>query len=344
MEPRKENYLIQKIVVAVAVLLFSIKIFAYLITDSVSILTDALESIANVGAGFIGLFSLYIAAQPRDRNHPYGHGKAEFLSAGVEGSLIIVAGAIIIYQSVHSIIYPHEIRQLDFGMLLIAITAVVNYLTGYISIYIGKKNNSLALIASGKHLQTDTYSTLGIIAGLVLIYFTRLLWLDSVIALLFAFFIILTGYRILRKSIAGIMDEADVELLEKMVHMLDRNRLDNWVDLHNLRVIKYGGQLHVDCHLTVPWYLNVHEAHSEIEKLAALIKKEFGNTIELFVHSDGCLYFQCNICSKLDCPVRQKPFESRIKWTTNNLLSDAKHNADAESRKGAAGIPSDQHV
>lgn len=329
MDPRRENLLIQKIVVAIAVLLFAVKLTAYFITKSVSVLTDALESVANVGAGFIGLFSLYISAQPKDHNHPYGHGKAEFLSAGVEGSLIIIAGVAIIYKSVYSFVYPHELQKLDYGMILIGATAVVNFLMGTISVYRGKKNNSLALIASGRHLQTDTYSTIGIIAGLILIYFTNLLWLDSAIALLFAIVIIVTGYRIIRSSIAGIMDEADLVLLKKMVEVLDKNRQENWVDLHNLRVIKYGGQLHVDCHLTVPWYLNVHEAHAEIDKLAVLIKTEFGNSIELFVHSDGCLYFQCSICSKHDCHVRQHPFEKRVAWSTKNLLKDAKHNQDS---------------
>lgn len=324
----KENVLTQKIVVAVAVLLFSIKLIAYFLTFSVAILTDALESIANVIAGFIGLFSLYVASQPRDLNHPYGHGKAEFLSASVEGSLIIIAGIFIIYQSVYSFIYPHPLKQLDSGMLLIGATAVINYVVGYYSVYRGKKNNSLALVASGKHLQSDTYSTLGLIVGLLLIYFTNLTWLDGAVALIFAVIIMITGYRILRKSIAGIMDEADVELLQQMVNVLEKNRQENWVDLHNLRVIKYGGQLHVDCHLTVPWYMNVHEAHSEIEKLAVLIKNEFGNRIELFVHNDGCLYFQCNICAKHDCPVRQKPFEKRVEWNIKNLVSDAKHSGD----------------
>ena len=328
MDPRRENLFIQKIVVAVALLLFAIKILAYFITRSNAVLTDALESIANVGAGFFGLFSLSIAALPKDQNHPYGHGKAEFLSAGVEGSLIIIAGVVIIYKSIYSLLYPHPLRQLDYGMILIAITAVVNYVMGYVSVYRGKKNNSLALIASGRHLQSDTYSTLGIIAGLILIYFTELLWLDSAIALFFAVVIIVTGYRIIRTSIAGIMDEADLVLLRKMVEILDKNRQENWVDLHNLRVIKYGGQLHVDCHLTVPWYLNVHEAHAEIDKLATLIKNEFGNSIELFVHSDGCLYFQCNICSKHDCHVRQKPFEQHVRWSVANLLRDAKHSSE----------------
>lgn len=329
MNPRQENLFMQKIVVAIAVLLLAIKFTAYFLTGSVSILTDALESMANVSAGFIGLFSLYIAAQPKDQNHPYGHGKAEFLSAGVEGSLVIIAGVVIIYKSVFSIIYPQPIYRLDSGILLIAATAIVNYITGYVSISKGKKNNSPALIASGKHLQTDTYSTLGIIIGLITIYYTKVYWLDGVIGIFFSGIILITGYRILRKSIAGMMDEADYVLLQRMVCSLNENKQENWVDIHNLRVIKYGGQLHVDCHLTLPWYMNIREAHQEVEDLGDLIKNDFGNTIELFVHSDGCLYTQCNICSKRDCPVRQAAFEKRIEWTMENLLNDEKHRLES---------------
>jgi divalent metal cation (Fe/Co/Zn/Cd) transporter len=151
------------------------------------------------------------------------------------------------------------------------------------------------------------------------------MWLDGAIAILFALIIIYTGYRIVRKSIAGIMDEADTTLLENMITVLNNNRRQNWVDLHNLRVIKYGGKLHVDSHLTVPWYLNVHEAHVEIEELSKLIREQFSNSMELFVHSDGCQYFQCPICFKSDCPVRQHPFDKRIEWTIENVLADEKH-------------------
>lgn len=309
----------------IAIILFVIKIAAYFLTRSVSILTDALESIVNVAAGLIGLYSLYIAAKPSDQNHPYGHGKAEFISAAVEGTLIMVAGLVIIYKAVTNYIDPQPIQKLDYGILLIAITAAINLIFGFISIRQGKRNNSLALIASGKHLQSDTLSTVGIICGLIIIYFTEFLWLDGAIAILFAFIIIYTGYRIIRKSVAGIMDEADTSLLKNMVKVLNDNRRQNWVDLHNLRVIKYGGRLHVDSHLTVPWYLNVHEAHVEIEELSKLIKKKFSNSMELFVHSDGCQYFQCPICIKSDCPVRKHPFEKRIEWTIENVLADKKH-------------------
>lgn len=298
---------------------------AYWVTHSVAILTDALESTVNVVAGFIGLYSLYVAAKPRDEDHPYGHGKAEFLSAAVEGTLIIVAGLVIIYESVLHFIYPRELQQLDRGIILLAITAVINFVVGFISIRSGKKNNSLALVASGKHLQTDTYSTLGIIISLLLIRLTKLAWLDGVTAIIFAFIIIYTGYHILRHSLAGIMDEADKELLQKMLGILNANRRTNWIDLHNLRVIKYGGQLHIDCHLTVPWYLNVVEAHKEVEELGLLIKKEFGTVFELFVHTDPCLDFSCSICTKADCTVRQRPFEKQIEWTLENVLKDKKH-------------------
>jgi len=312
-------------VVAVAVLLFAFKIVAWYLTRSVAVLTDALESTVNVIAGFIGLYSLWVSAKPKDEDHPYGHGKAEFVSAAVEGTLILIAGLIIVYSSVRSFIFPRKLEQLDYGILLIGITAVVNLGLGTFALKSGRKNNSLALIASGKHLQTDTWSTLGIIGALVLIKYTGYTRLDGIIAFVLAFIIIWTGYRIIRSSLAGIMDEIDKELLTKLVILLNNNREVNWIDLHNLRVIKYGGQLHIDCHMTVPWYLNVFQAHAEIDKLTLLIKKEFGDAIEFFVHTDVCMEFSCHICSKFDCKVRQHAFEKKIEWTLSNIISNKKH-------------------
>lgn len=305
--------------------LFLTKIIAYQFTHSLAILSDALESIVNVIAGFIGLYSLYIAAKPRDLEHPYGHGKAEFVSAAIEGGLIVAAGLMIVYETVLNFLEESPIQKLDMGLWLIGITAVINFLAGTICIRIGKKNTSVALQASGKHLQIDTYSTLGIIAGLVVILLTHLYWLDKLIALGMSILIIFNGYKIIRSSLAGIMDEADMKLLHQFIKVLNENRRANWIDLHNLRVIKYGALLHVDCHLTVPWYLNVHEAHLEIDELALLIKKQFGDAIELFVHTDGCLPFSCTICTKTDCPVRQQPMKERLEWKMENIISNQKH-------------------
>lgn len=321
----RSNLRLQKWIAIASSILLIAKFTAYYLTHSVSILTDALESIVNVIAGFIGLYSLYVSAKPKDMDHPYGHGKAEFISAAVEGTLVLSAGLLIIYNAVKNLIYPVEIYKLDLGIYLVAGTAIINWVLGAIALRQGKKNNTLALQASGKHLQTDTYSTAAIIVGLLLISVTHKIWIDGAVAIAFGIFIIYTGYKIVRTSLAGIMDEADMELLEKMVDVTEKNRKENWIDIHNLRVIKYGNVLHLDCHLTVPWYLNIHQAHFEIDELAKLIRTNFGETLELFVHSDGCLYSQCHICIKQDCPVRQHSFKQRVDWTLNNALQNEKH-------------------
>lgn len=325
MSQSRQNIAFQKIVAIVSVALFLIKIGAWYITNSVSILTDALESTINVVAGFIGLYSLYVSARPKDQDHPYGHGKVEFISAAIEGTLISVAGLVIIYEAINNLRHPHVIGQLDKGIYLVSFTAIVNFGVGFFAVKRGKKNNSLALIASGKHLQSDTYSTLGIIVGLILISITGQSWLDSAVALLFSFVIIFTGYKIIRKSLAGIMDEADEELMKKVVADLEKSRRENWIDLHNLRIIKYGSVLHLDCHLTVPWFFNVHQAHDEIDGLEKLVKEHFGESVELFVHTDGCLDFSCKICTKQECTVRKSPFVKRIDWTVEKISRNSKH-------------------
>jgi cation diffusion facilitator family transporter len=329
MEKSRENIGLQRWVAGIAVVLFFFKLAAYYLTQSVAVLTDALESTVNVIAGFVALYSLYVAAKPRDEDHPYGHGKAEFLSAAVEGALVVMAGMIIIYEAIMDFIHPHPIQKLDQGIYIVAATAVVNFILGAICIRLGKRNSSMALQAGGRHLQSDTYSTAGIIAGLVLIRITGQVWLDGVVSLIFAGIILYTGYHILRRSVAGIMDEADLQLLQEMIAYVNAHRRPNWIDLHNLRVIKYGGLLHVDCHLTVPWYLNVLEAHAEVDALTALIRSRWGESMEFFVHTDACLDFSCPICLKEDCSVRKHAFKTRVEWTLNNVVKNKKHEAPA---------------
>lgn len=323
-----ENFKFQRIIAVVGVLLFLIKVYAWYKTDSVAILTDALESTINIIAGLIGLYSLYLSSLPRDQNHPYGHGKVEFISASIEGALISIAGVVIIYEAINKLQYPNTVEQLDLGLILVAFTAVINYVLGFYAIKKGKKNNSLALIASGKHLQTDTYSTIGIIIGLIILYFTKIAWIDSVTALIFAGFIMYTGYKIVRESISGIMDETDELLLNEVVGFLNEERRPNWIDLHNLRIIKYGSTLHFDCHMTVPWYFNIEEGHKEVDALEDAVKNHFGDRIELFVHLDACKEYSCKICTKTDCPVRQHPLEEKVEWTIENVSLNKKHNSN----------------
>ena len=327
MKKALQNFRLQAIITVLSVILFVFKIIAYYLTHSLAILSDALESIVNVLAGFIGLYSLYVAAKPRDVEHPYGHGKAEFVSAAAEGTLILASGVLIIYETITNIIEKQPLQALDKGLWLVAITGCLNFIAGSVCIWMGKKNNSLALKASGKHLHIDTYSTIGIIAGLLLMLLTHLLWIDKVIAIILSGIILYNGYKILRTSLAGIMDEADTEILNKLVLILNKHRRADWIDLHNLRVIKYGSTLHVDCHLTVPWYFNTYEAHEQVDALDHLIKQHFEDSIELFVHTDGCLAFSCAICDKRDCVKRKHPFTSLVEWNAENIVSNKKHNA-----------------
>lgn len=325
MEESLINIRIQRWVAFVSVVLLVVKFSAYFFTHSIAILTDALESIVNVVAGFMGLYSLILSAKPRDEDHPYGHGKVEFLSAALEGSMIALAAVLIIYKAIVNLITPQPIHELDYGIALVSGTAVINFVMGWFCVRTGKKHNSIALVASGKHLQSDTYTTFGVLAGLGLILVTNILWLDSVVAILMSSIILYTGYKIIRSSIAGIMDESDKVLLTRMVALLNKERSANWIDLHNLRVIKYGSTLHLDCHVTLPWYLNVSDAHVQIKHLETLVQQEFGRSIEVFVHTDACMDFSCSICEKKDCHVRKHPFEKRITWTVTNISGDKKH-------------------
>lgn len=321
----RENIRLQKVVLIVAVVIFSIKIAAWFYTNSLAILTDALESIVNILAGALGLYSLFIASKPRDQDHPYGHGKAEFLSSAAEGIFILIAGLYIIYQAIRSFFIPHEVVEIRGGIILMALTAIINYVVGFVCEKKGRRNHSFQLIAAAKHLKTDTISTIAVIIGLFLIYFTGIQYLDGIVALIAAGFIIVTGARVLRTSIGGMMDEADEALLEKMVALLNEKRNENWIDLHNVRIIQYGNTLHCDCHLTVPWYLNVREGHAEITLLAQVISDEFGSSVEMFAHTDPCVDYSCRICSKSNCHVRKHPMERRITWTVENIVEDRKH-------------------
>lgn len=312
-------------VVLVGLLLLVTKFTAFVLTNSNAILTDALESIINVVAGAFSLYSLFLSARPRDENHPYGHGKIEFVAATLEGSLILVAGGAIIFKSIANLINPVPLQQLDVGIILTAAAGLVNYAVGFVTERRGRQNNSLVLAAGGKHLKSDAYSTAGILIGLLLIYLTGMVWLDGVVAIIFGLIIGYTGYRILRSSIAGIMDEADYELLQRIVRVLNENRRENWIDIHNLRVIKYGSTLHIDCHLTVPWYLNVQEAHDEVEAVAQVVREQIDPSIELFIHTDPCIMPSCAICSKANCEVRRQPFQERVEWDFEKVIADRKH-------------------
>jgi cation diffusion facilitator family transporter len=316
---------IQRIIALFSVLLFAGKMWAWYLTHSVAIFTDALESTVNVITGFIGWYSLSLAARPRDQNHPYGHGKAEYVSAAVEGALVLIAGLVILYEAADAYLYPHPIARLDFGVILIAGTGIANFCLGLYAQRLAKSHRSITVEAAATHLKSDAYSTFAMVGGLLLVRYSGWQWLDQLIALVFGCIIIFTGYKVLRKSLGGIMDEADEALLKEVVAVLNEHRRASWIDLHNLRSIQYGSVLHIDAHLTLPWYYTVAQAGDEIHLMEAVVRNHFGGKVECFVHIDACRPFSCAICSLQDCPERKEPQQSRLDWNLSNVMENRQH-------------------
>ena len=324
----KTNFTFQRNVAIVGIVLFLGKLLAWHFTNSDAVFSDAMESIVNIIAAFMGLYSLYLAAKPKDVAHPYGHGKVEFVTSGVEGALIIFAGVIIIVQSVNSLLEGNIPKQLDWGIWIVAATAVINYLMGHISYQKGIKENSLVLQSSGKHLKSDTFTTMGVVVSLVLVQWTKIYWIDALVALLFGGYIMFVGYKIIRKSLSGIMDEADLEMLQSLSKFLNENRQRQWIDVHNMRIQQHGSGLHIDAHLTLPWYYELRKAHNEMEDLYKLIGKNTARTIEFNFHLDDCKPSSCEICVLWECPVRQRPFVKKIDWNSQTIAQVGKHTAD----------------
>ncbi len=304
----------QWIILIGGIVLFFIKTAAFFITGSVSILSDALESTINVITGFITLKSIQYASKPRDADHPYGHGKIEHLTASIEGILIIVAGIIIMIEAFSRLGNPPVLPKMDIGIILIAFTGIINFILGKYSIKIGKSTNSIALIAGGKHLISDTYTTIALVGGLIIYYFSGILWLDSLLAIVFGLFILYAGYGVIKQTIQGLMDEADQTKLFELSEVLAQNKKDNWVNIHKLTYLKFGNIAHIDLHFTLPWYYNLNQSEEEVHTLKKIIKERLTEEdVDISVQSEPCKENMCHQCS-FKCNVRKFPFSKNIEW------------------------------
>jgi cation diffusion facilitator family transporter len=305
--------------------LMLLKFAAWAITDSTAILTDALESIVNVVAAFFALYSLRLASIPSDENHPYGHGKIEFFSAGLEGLLILGAAIGITFKAVQDLIHPDTLASLGIGAAMVISAGVANGGLGIWLMRTGKREESLILVADGKHLLTDFYSSLGLGAGLLVMHYTGLTWLDPVVALAMALLIGRAGVRLVLQAYAGLMDEADLPAVDELIQALSRNRKANWIDVHNLRVQRYGSGLHMDAHLTLPNYLPLSQVHDEIAEIEAVVNRELGRRVEVFLHTDPCIPECCPHCTVHNCPIRSAAFRADIPWMIDTVVPNRKH-------------------
>lgn len=316
---------ILRLTLILGILLMGVKFFAWYLTNSNAILTDAMESVVNVLAGAFALYSAYYAIKPKDKDHPYGHGKIEFLSAGFEGGMILLAGIAMFIKGIVAFFHRDEVGHADVGAYLSALAGAINFVMGRYLVKKGNEYHSSLMVADGKHLISDTISSIGLVLGLGAIYLTHINWIDYVITLIFGGYIIFTGFKLVSESISNLLDKADEEKIARLVDLLNQHRREKWIDIHNLRVLKYGAHLHVDCHMTLPWYDPLEDTHEEVTLVEKLVRENMGQEVEFFIHADPCLPISCPICSVAECPYRKAPFTKKISWTAANLQPDQKH-------------------
>lgn len=302
-----------------------VKFVLYYLTTSNTIFSDALESIVNIIASTITLYSLYLASKPRDKNHPYGHGKIEFIASGIEGGLLFGAGILTIYKTISDYFDNQDPQLNGFILGMVVLLGFINYFVGRISVDRGIKTNSPSLIAGGEHLKTDGYTSFGILLGLILIYLSHWNWLDTLVAIVAGMYMIYQGFIVLKRSLLDIIDTADEAMLEKIISYMQLNRDEHMIDIHNFRLIKYGSDYHIDAHLTLPYYYTNREVHREMKEVHVMINDHFGSEVEIFIHPDPCEPFCCHYCQIKDCKVRSSPFQKEIVWTLDNVLKNEKH-------------------
>ena len=299
--------------------MFFIKIGAYLITGSAAIFSDAIESIVHVMATSMALYSIILSSRPADDSHPYGHGNVEYFSAGIEGFLIAIAAIVIIYESVVAIISGPELKQLGIGAVIITIASVVNLILGNYLIKTGKKTNSLTLVADGKHVLTDSITSFGVIAAVLLVIFTGIELLDPIIAILVALNILFTGYKLIRESIGGLMNEVKPETLNKLSDKLISIKQDYWIDIHELRFWQSGDKLFIDFHLILPYYFNIKQSHEEENVIEAELQKDFSQA-DLKIHLDYCIPQLCKFCDYKGCDKRSEQKSEIVNWNVRKLV------------------------
>jgi cation diffusion facilitator family transporter len=304
----------------VSTALMGAKFLTYHLTQSSAVLSDALESIINVVAGAFAFLSVWMSAKPPDPDHPYGHGKIEYFSAGFEGALIIVAAVGIFYSGIEHLQHPRVLPNLEEGLLILIAATAVNLLLGVCLIRVGRRTDSVTLISDGKHILTDVYTSGGVLIGLVLVLWTGRLWLDGVIACLVGVNILVTGTQLVRQAFSKLMDASDPLILNAITEELERHRRNEWIDIHQLRAWQAGHLTHVDLHLVLPKDLSMDRGHSEAKAVEHLLMERFKGNASVLVHMDPCDESLCPLCAQNECLWRTNQLVSRPIWTRGHLV------------------------
>ena len=268
---------IGSVVVAIAVL--ALKAVAWWLTGSVALLADALESIVNVAAAAAALAAISFSARPADANHPYGHAKAEYFSAVLEGALIIVAAMLILHQAWGAFLEPRAPEQAKLGLAISAVATAVNAAWAMKLMRRGREIRSPALIADAHHLWSDVVTSAGVIVGVGLVALTGVLWLDPLLAALTAGNILFSGFRLLRESVGGLMDEAVPPATMERIRRIVAAEAEGAIEAHDLRSRHAGRYTFLEFHLVVPGSMTVRESHDICDRIEAALKAELDSAI-----------------------------------------------------------------
>ena len=300
------------------------KFAAFELTHSTAVLSDAVESIVNVIAAFVAVFVIRVVARPADEDHPYGHGKLEYFSAAFEGGLIAFASLAIANEAVRALFRGEALHQLDRGAFIMVGTAVLNLLLGLHLKRVGKKFKSEALSASGEHVLSDVWTTIGVVIGLLIVSMTNIYWIDPLVALLVAAQLGYSGYKIVRKSGGALMDEIEPESLKELTEAFQKHKKPWVIDIHNLKVIRSGHFHHIDGHLVVPEFWDVAKTHSLAGEFERSVVDTYPFDGEIAFHVDPCERKYCSHCEMPDCPIRLRKFESPKIFSTEHLIGGPK--------------------
>jgi cation diffusion facilitator family transporter len=273
-----------RISLAVGIIMLAGKWYAYAITNSAAILSDAAESIVHILAVSFAAFSIWLIYKPPDISHPYGHGKISFFSAGVEGFLIILAAAFIIFESINKLIHGIEITNLDVGTYVVSAAAVINLVLGGYLVWQGKKTTSLILTANGKHVLTDSWTSFGVVIGLILVLWTGWLSLDPIIAIAVALNIFWAGGKLIRKAIAGLMDEGNPEVDKTIRATLDAETGRRGLQHHELRYRESGNAIWIEYHVLFPENTLLRDAHQAATEIEAVLSSALNRPARIISH------------------------------------------------------------
>ncbi|MCF6271036.1 MAG: cation diffusion facilitator family transporter [Melioribacteraceae bacterium] len=308
-----------KVSLVAGIIIFITKFSAFLITDSTAIFSDATESIINIVAASVALYSIIISSKPADKDHPYGHGKIEYFSAGFEGLLIALAGLVIIYTGIEKIIVGSEPSKLGIGILLLGVSSLANL---FLSLYIkgvGEMTKSLTLIADAKHILADVYTSFGIIVGLGVVMLTDIPIFDPIIAIIVAVNILFTGYNLVRESVGGLMNEVDSETMEIISNKIISIRKPEWIDIHELRFWKSANNTFVDFHLVLPYYFTIKEAHKSDDLVLSEMSKILPGS-QVKIHMDYCDFTICKYCEFKNCEERKEELVEKLEWNQDRII------------------------